>query len=99
MKVAADGVVVHSEYSGAYGRTVVVDHGQGVHTYYAHLSRFNVIAGQELHRGDIVGLSGASGRATSPHLHYEVRLRGSPVNPYPYLKAALSQTARRDFPF
>ena len=99
VKVAADGVVIHTEYWGAYGRTVVVDHGRGVHTYYAHLSRFSVIAGQEVRRGDIAGLSGASGRVTSPHLHYEVRVRGSPVNPYPYLKAALSQTARRDFPF
>jgi len=99
VKAAADGVVIHTEYWGAYGRTVVVDHGRNVQTYYAHLSRFSVIAGQEVHRGDIVGLSGASGRATSPHLHYEVRLSGSPVNPYPYLKAALSQTARRDFPF
>ena len=99
VKAAGDGVVTHSEYSGAYGRTVVIDHGGGVSTYYAHLSRFSVIAGQEVHRGDIVGLSGSSGRTTSPHLHYEVRVRGGPVNPYPYLKAAQSQTARRDFPF
>ncbi len=99
VKATADGVVIYSEYSGAYGRLVVIDHGRGVHTYYAHLSRFNVIAGQEVRRGEIVGLSGASGRVTSPHLHYEVRLGGSPVNPYPYLKAAISQTARRDFPF
>ncbi|MDP2996966.1 MAG: M23 family metallopeptidase [Bryobacterales bacterium] len=99
VKVAADGVVIHTEYWGAYGRTVVVDHGRGVQTYYAHLSRFSVIAGQEVHRGDIVGLSGASGRVTSPHLHYEVRVGGNPVNPYPYLKAVQSQTARRDFPF
>lgn len=99
VKATADGVAVFSEYSGAYGRLVVIDHGRGVHTYYAHLSRVSVIAGQEVRRGDIVGLSGASGRVTSPHLHYEVRLGGSPVNPYPYLKAAVSQTARRDFPF
>lgn len=103
VKVAADGVVVYAEYSGAYGRTVVVDHGldhgRGVHTYYAHLSRFNVIAGQQVRRGDVIAYSGASGRVTSPHLHYEVRLGGNPVNPYPYLKLAISQMARRDFPF
>lgn len=99
VKATADGVVIFAEYSGAYGRTVVVDHGRGVHTYYAHLSQFRVIAGQEVRAGEIVGLSGASGRVTSPHLHYEVRLGGSPVNPYPYLKAPVTQTARRDFPF
>jgi murein DD-endopeptidase MepM/ murein hydrolase activator NlpD len=99
VKVAADGVVIHAEYSGAYGRTVVVDHGRGVQTNYAHLSRFNVIAGQQVRRGDVIAYTGASGRVTSPHLHYEVRLHGGPVNPYPYLKLAISQTARRDFPF
>jgi murein DD-endopeptidase MepM/ murein hydrolase activator NlpD len=99
VKVAADGVVIHAEYSGAYGRVVVVDHGRGVHTYYAHLSRFDVIPGLQVRRGDIIAHSGASGRVTSPHLHYEVRLGGNPVNPYPFLKLAVSQMARRDFPF
>lgn len=99
VKVAADGVVVHAEYAGAYGRIVVVDHGRGVQTYYAHLSRFTVVAGQQVLRGNVIGLSGASGRTTSPHLHYEVRIGGNPVNPYPFLKMSVSQNARRDFPF
>lgn len=99
VKVAADGVVVLTEYSGTYGRLVIVDHGRGVQTYYAHLSRFNVIAGQQVRRGDVIAFSGASGRVTAPHLHYEVRLGGGPVNPYPFLKTQAAQAARRDFPF
>jgi len=99
IKATADGVVIFAEFSGAYGRMVIVDHGHGVHTYYAHLSRFNVIAGQSVRRSDVIAFSGATGRVTSPHLHYEVRRQGGPVNPYPYLKSAVSQTARRDLPF
>ena len=98
--VAADGIVSHAEYSSGYGRIVVVDHGNGMHTWYAHLSRFEVIPGQEIRRGEILGYSGASGRVTSPHLHFEVRLRGNPVNPYPYLtRSATLQHAEPDLPF
>ena len=99
---AADGIVVHAEFNGGYGRLVVVDHGNGLQTYYGHLSRFEVVSGQEIRRGDILGLSGSSGRVTSPHLHYEVRMAGTPVNPYPYLaKSALSlpKQGARDLPF
>jgi murein DD-endopeptidase MepM/ murein hydrolase activator NlpD len=100
---AADGIVIHAEWStGGYGRLVVVDHGNGLQTYYGHLSRFEVVSGQEVRRGDIIGQSGSSGRATSPHLHYEVRMGGTPVNPYPYLaRSALSlpKHGARDLPF
>src|SRR5258708_6644655 len=82
---AADGIVAFSEYYAGYGRVVIIDHGNGMTTRYAHLSKFEVIPGQEIRRGEIVGYSGASGRVTSPHLHFEVRLGGSPVNPYQYL--------------
>ena len=100
VKVAADGVVTHAEYSGAYGKLIVVDHGNSLETYYAHLSRIHVIAGQEVRRGEVIGASGATGRVTSPHLHYEVRQRGTPVNPYTYLaRAALAQAVSKDFPF
>ncbi len=100
VKCAADGIVTHAEYSGAYGKLVIVDHGEGIQTYYAHLSRFDVIEGQEVRRGENVGFSGATGRATSPHLHYEVRVKGNPVNPYRYLvRSGYAQTARKDFPF
>jgi murein DD-endopeptidase MepM/ murein hydrolase activator NlpD len=100
-RATADGLVVRAEWSGGYGRLVVVDHGGGIQTYYAHLSRFYVSTGQEVRRGDAVGAVGSSGRATAPHLHYEVRLGGNPVNPYRYLeKAAFYQQApTKDFPF
>ena len=99
---AADGVVTFAEWSGRYGQLVVVDHGNGMQTYYAHLSRFEVISGQEIRRGDVVGKSGSTGRTTAPHLHYEVRIGGTPVNPYPYLAqsvVSLSAKPVRDLPF
>jgi|UPI0003657780 murein DD-endopeptidase MepM/ murein hydrolase activator NlpD len=83
--VTADGVVLKAQWDGGYGKLVVVDHGNGIETYYAHLSQFMVIPGQEVRRGQVVALSGGTGHATGPHLHYEVRLGGIPVNPYKYL--------------
>ena len=99
VKVTADGVVRLAEWSAGYGKLVVVEHGNGLQTMYAHLSRFAVIAGQEVRRGQVVGAVGATGRATSPHLHYEVRMGGNPVNPYQYLRSAVAQTAAKDLPF
>jgi len=99
---AGDGIVVHADWESGYGRLVIIDHGNGVQTYYGHLSTFAVVPGQEVRRGDVIAHSGASGRATSPHLHYEVRLGGVPVNPYPYMarSAALSAArAQKDLPF
>ena len=97
---AADGIVFHAQYDGGYGRMVVVDHGNGMQTWYAHLSRIEVIPGQEIRRGEIVGYSGATGKVTSPHLHFEVRLGGTAVNPYPYLtRSALLQQVQPDLPF
>lgn len=85
--VTADGVVASAGWSGAYGKLVVVDHGNGIETYYAHLSQFLVVPGEEVERGQVIALSGGTGRVTGPHMHYEVRLRGTPVNPYKYLKS------------
>jgi murein DD-endopeptidase MepM/ murein hydrolase activator NlpD len=97
---AADGVVYQAEFMSRYGNLVVVDHGNGMRTYYAHLSRFNVVPGQEIRRGEIVAFSGATGAVTAPHLHFEVRMGGSPVNPYPYLtRSAILQQTASDFPF
>jgi murein DD-endopeptidase MepM/ murein hydrolase activator NlpD len=97
---AGDGVVAHAEWSGRYGKMVVIDHGNGMQTWYAHLSTFDVVPGQEIRLGQRIGLSGGTGRVTSPHLHYEVRMGGTPVNPYPYLtKTSVATTARKDFPF
>jgi murein DD-endopeptidase MepM/ murein hydrolase activator NlpD len=102
VKVAADGIVSKTEWSGGYGMLVVVDHGGGLQTYYAHLSRYNVVVGQDVRRGDTIAFSGGSGRVTSPHLHYEIRVGGAPVNPYPFLMtSAMSLAAHRekDLPF
>jgi len=85
VKVTADGVVEFVTTVGRYGRLVVVDHGGGLQTYYGHLSQFMVVPGQEVRRGEVVALSGATGRVTGPHLHYEIRIHGTPVNPYNYL--------------
>ncbi|MEO8026409.1 MAG: M23 family metallopeptidase [Bryobacteraceae bacterium] len=100
VKAAADGVVYFAEYSGRYGKLIEVDHGNGVRTRYAHLSQISVVPGQEVRKGDIIGKSGATGRVTSPHLHFEVRLGSIAVNPYPYLaKSSIGQQGRRDLPF
>jgi len=82
--VTADGIVVYSDWESGYGRLIVVDHGGGVQTYYAHLSRSFVHLGQEIRRADVIGAVGATGRVTAPHLHYEVRQGGNPVNPYTF---------------
>jgi murein DD-endopeptidase MepM/ murein hydrolase activator NlpD len=78
---AAPGRVVTAGAEGAYGLTVVVDHGAGVRTRYAHLSGIDVAVGQELARSEVVGRVGQSGRATGPHLHFEVALHGQKVDP------------------
>ncbi len=101
VRVTADGLIVHADYYGGYGRLVVVDHGNGMQTYYAHLSKINILAGQEVRRGEIVGLVGSTGRSTSPHLHYEVRVGKAPVNPNRFLANAtvVQAAAKKDLPF
>jgi murein DD-endopeptidase MepM/ murein hydrolase activator NlpD len=86
----ADGVVTFADFQSGYGREVVVDHGHGITTRYGHLSSFSVAAGQYLHRGDTIGFVGLSGRSTGPHLHYEVRINETPVNPYKYLRLTVA---------
>jgi murein DD-endopeptidase MepM/ murein hydrolase activator NlpD len=97
----ADGVVVQAEMvPGGYGRLVIIDHGGGFQTYYAHLSKILVHAGQELHRGEVIGLVGTSGRTTAPHLHYEVHVGGAPMNPYKYLaNSPVFRQTPKDLPF
>jgi murein DD-endopeptidase MepM/ murein hydrolase activator NlpD len=85
--VTADGVVTVVENHAGYGRLVVVDHGFGITTWYAHLSAFATIAGARVKRGQVVGYCGISGRSTGPHVHYEVRVNNAPVNPARYMKA------------
>jgi len=92
VRATAGGIVVFSDYEGGYGRLVEVDHGGGFHTCYAHLSKFWVHAGQEVRRGDEVGQVGSTGKVTAPHLHYEVRYGGTPVNPIRYMLSKASAT-------
>ena len=82
---AKDGVVIFAGVQSGYGNCVVIDHGGGMATLYAHQSRMAVIVGQQVNAGDVIGYIGATGYATGPHLHFEVRIDGTPVNPLPYL--------------
>jgi lysozyme family protein len=83
---ARAGRVVYADWYTGYGRLVVVAHGDGVRSFYAHLSRFTVRLGAWVGTGERVGLVGASGEATGPHLHFEVRVRGAAVDPLPALR-------------
>lgn len=81
VSAAFEGNVSVANWSGGYGLLVVLDHGNGTQTRYAHLSKLNVAAGQHVRQGEIVGLVGSTGHSTGPHLHYELRYKGRPVNP------------------
>jgi murein DD-endopeptidase MepM/ murein hydrolase activator NlpD len=86
----ADGVVVFADFMGGYGKALMLDHGHGISTRYGHLSGFAVTTGEHVHRGDVIGYVGLSGRSTGPHLHYEVRINDTPVNPYKYLRITIA---------
>ena len=86
IRATADGVVTEVGRRSGYGRLVVIDHGFGVTTWYGHLSGFNTQLGMAVKRGDVIGYEGQSGRSTGPHLHYEVRIYNTPVNPWRYLR-------------
>ena len=81
----ATGTVAFAGYRSSYGYLVIIEHGYGFSTYYAHQSRIKVKAGQAVEAGTLVGYVGSSGVSTGPHLHYEVRRWGTPVNPVNYL--------------
>jgi murein DD-endopeptidase MepM/ murein hydrolase activator NlpD len=86
VQVTADGIVVEAGWMDRYGWGARVRHSEEQETLYAHLNHLNVVLGQRLSRGDILGTMGRSGNATGVHLHYEVRRNGQPVNPQPYLR-------------
>ena len=90
--VTADGVVEAAGWRNGYGKLVIVDHGNGLETCYAHLSQLLVVPGEEVRRNEIVALTGTTGHTTGPHLHYEVRVAGTAVNPYRYLRAGSPKT-------
>jgi murein DD-endopeptidase MepM/ murein hydrolase activator NlpD len=81
VRAPADGTVESAVYSGNYGNAILLGHGFGISTRFGHLSRYSVVAGQRVKRGDVIGYVGATGRATSPHLHYEILFNGAPTNP------------------
>ena len=85
---AAKGRVSFVGYKGGYGKTVEIDHGNGLMTRYAHMSAFGAAPGQEVEAGKVIGAIGSTGRSTGPHLHFEVRIDGRAVNPRPFLERA-----------
>ena len=86
VKATADGIVRVAQRRAQYGNLVVLEHPDGFTTRYGHLSGFKVTQGQTVRKNDVIGYVGMTGRATAPHLHYEVRLRDKAVNPRPYLR-------------
>lgn len=85
IKAAEDGIVLHSGWIDGYGYTIILDHGGGISTLYAHASKLVAQAGQSVRRGETVALVGSTGYSTGPHLHFEVRLNGTRVEPLDYL--------------
>ncbi len=86
IRAAESGVVTLARWYGGYGRAVIVDHGGGLSTLYGHNSRLLVSEGDRVEKGQAIALRGSTGRSTGPHLHFEVRVNGEPVNPWRYLK-------------
>jgi len=86
----ADGVVARADWFSSYGNYIQIEHGGELQTRYGHLSGFAVHAGDRVHKGDLIGYVGTTGRSTGPHLHYEVRVAGEAVDPTPYLAGEVS---------
>ena len=94
VRASADGEVAEANMNGGgYGREIVLDHGHDLQTVYGHLSAIAVVPGQRVMRGQVIGYEGQSGRATGPHLHYEVRVHHVAVNPHKYLRVTYAQLA------
>jgi murein DD-endopeptidase MepM/ murein hydrolase activator NlpD len=83
---AAGGKVIYSGWEGGYGNTVIIDHGGSTSTLYGHCSQLFVSEGQDVQRGQAIAAVGATGEATGPHLHFEIRINGVPVDPAPRLR-------------
>jgi murein DD-endopeptidase MepM/ murein hydrolase activator NlpD len=86
----ADGIVAKAEWFGSYGNYIQIEHGGELQTRFGHLSGYAVQAGDRVHKGDLIGYVGTTGRSTGPHLHYEVRVAGEAVDPIPYLDGEVS---------
>lgn len=94
----ADGVVVSAAWGTGYGREVVLNHGHGITTLYAHMSSMAVIPGETVSRGQVIGYVGTSGHSTGAHVHYEVRIHNTPVNPHRYMRETIAQMAETMVP-
>jgi murein DD-endopeptidase MepM/ murein hydrolase activator NlpD len=93
IRATADGIVATVKRGGSYGMLVVIDHGFGVASWYGHLSTFAAKVGAHVKRGQVIGYEGRTGRATGTHLHYEVRIDNTPVNPLYFLNGSKSTAA------
>lgn len=91
VRASGDGDVIAAQMANGYGREVIIDHGHNVTTLYGHMSSLAVIPGEHVIRGQVIGYVGQSGRATGPHLHYEVRVDNVPVNPHKYLRESFQE--------
>jgi len=85
IRAGASGRVEEAFWAGGYGQTVIIDHENGFKTIYAHLSKFNVNAGDYVTKGQLIALCGSTGLSTGPHLHYEIRYKNKPINPMYFL--------------
>ena len=85
IRAPADGEVTSAASKAGYGLTLILNHGYGIETWYGHLRKFTVTKGDKVKRGTKIALLGNSGRSTGPHVHYEVRVHGYPVDPRSYI--------------
>jgi murein DD-endopeptidase MepM/ murein hydrolase activator NlpD len=90
----ADGTIGRAQWVSGYGKYIEVEHGNAIQTRYGHLSGMNVVSGQRVKQGDIIGFMGSTGRSTGSHLHYEVRIAGEPVNPTSFLAPVAAPVAQ-----
>src|SRR5690606_10160822 len=87
----ADGIVLYSQANaGGFGNLTVIDHGNGLSTYYAHMMYQGLRHGTKVRAGQTIGYVGSTGNSTGPHLHFEIRINGTPVDPLPYLREFLN---------
>jgi murein DD-endopeptidase MepM/ murein hydrolase activator NlpD len=86
VEASADGIVLEAGPESGYGNQILIDHGYGLTSKYGHLSKIFVVVGQDVKRGQVIGAVGMTGKATGPHLHYEVHVHDTPVNPAKYLR-------------
>ena len=87
--ILADAFVLFANRKDRYGRMIEIDHGNGLSTRYGHLSEINVKVGDLIKIGQVIGAVGSTGRSTGPHLHYETRVDGDPVDPQKFLRAGV----------